>query len=410
MPRTVRSPFSDVVALAFGFVVASLSTTVFAAVRVDPLASIIPSVWLLAPSDSQGVSGTVTLAASASPDTTALQFQLNGSNLGPAITSGACSMSWNTGTVGDGAYTLTVIGIDDTSNSSVSAPVTITVENTAPQISNVAATGITSTSATITWTTNQPTSSGVDYGQSSYTNSTPFDVTMTTQHAETMVGLAPGTLYQFRVSSWNGVGMLGTSGNYMLTTGVGGGGGTSSPAPPAPVVPGGCTTPDPFANMGGGTCMSGGWYPPGTAQLQNTAPPAPAPAPPAPTGCLTPDPFVAIGGGTCSNGGWMPRGVATPPAPQAPQAPPVQVPAPTPVATGCSTSDPFVALGGGTCFNGGWFPPGMLPAPGNVSPVVPPAVPAGGSGGCVTPDPFSTIPGLHGVCVGGGWYPVRANP
>jgi hypothetical protein len=76
---------------------------------------------------------------------------------------------------------------------------------------------------------------------------------------------------------------------------------------------------------------------------------------------------------------------------------------------GCATSDPFVALGGGTCLNGGWFPPGMLPAPGNVAPVTPPAIPSGGAGGCVTPDPFSTIPGLHGLCVSGGWYPVRNN-
>jgi len=34
------------------------------------------------------------------------------------------------------------------------------------------------------------------------------------------------------------------------------------------------------------------------------------PAPPVPTGCATPDPFVALGGGTCVNGGWLPPGIA----------------------------------------------------------------------------------------------------
>ena len=60
-----------------------------------------------------------------------------------------------------------------------------------------------------------------------------------------------------------------------------------------------CITPDPFVAFGGGTCVNGGWYPPG-----NT--PAPPP-PPVPGGCITPDPFVAIGGGICANGGWRPR-------------------------------------------------------------------------------------------------------
>src|SRR5262249_42685737 len=79
-------------------------------------------------------------------------------------------------------------------------------------------------------------------------------------------------------------------------------------------------------------------------------PPAPAPAF---NGCLTPDPFVAIGGGTCVNGGWFPPGVVAPPAPT-----PTPTPTPAP-AGGCLTPDPFVAMGGGTCVNGGWFPPGI---------------------------------------------------
>src|SRR5690348_17208212 len=39
-------------------------------------------------------------------------------------------------------------------------------------------------------------------------------------------------------------------------------------------------------------------------------------SPPPPSGssssCSTPDPFVAIGGGTCVNGGWLPPGMVAP--------------------------------------------------------------------------------------------------
>jgi hypothetical protein len=410
MPRTVRSLFADVLALTIGFVIATCSTTVLAAARHDS-GMFVPSVWLLSPSSGQAVNGTVTVSATASQDTIALQFQLNGTNLGPAISSGACSMSWNTGAVGDGPYAVTVVAYDANGGTATSSPANVTVENTLPVISNVSASGITSTSAIISWVTNQPTSSGVDYGPSTYTNSTPLDVTLTTQHAETIIGLAPGTLYHFRATSWNGVGALATSPDFIFTTGSS----TSAPSsstpsnpesPPATVYPGGCTTPDPFVAMGGGTCVNGAWLPPGMTPVSSSTSSSSTP-PTTSSGCLTPDPFTAIGGGTCVNGGWLPRAIASPPAPQTPSAPPAAPPVSTPNYGGCGTADPFVALGGGTCLNGGWYPPGMLPAPGTIIVVQPPA--ATTPGGCVTPDPFVGIAGLHGACVNGGWYPVHGG-
>jgi hypothetical protein len=129
------------------------------------------------------------------------------------------------------------------------------------------------------------------------------------------------------------------------------------PPPPPPLPPGGCATPDPFAALGGGRCVNGGWLPP----AGGVAPPPPPPPPPPPNGCTTPDPFAAIGGGTCLNGGWVPR------------------------FSSCSTPDPFASLGGGLCVNGGWVP---RSASGSV---------------CSTPDPFAAIGG--GTCVNGGWKP-----
>jgi hypothetical protein len=197
-----------------------------------------------------------------------------------------------------------------------------------------------------------------------------------------------------------------------------------APAPsPAPSPsPTGCTTPDPFMSLGGGTCVNGGWLPP----TYVAPPPAPAPTPtptpvptptpapaPAPSGsCTTPDPFASMGGGTCYNGGWLPPGIPVPgqtvaPPPPGPAPTPTPSPTPAPVPSGvCTTSDPFVSLGGGTCYNGGWLPPG-IPTP---SPSAPPApgLPPVSDGTCSTPDPFESMGG--GTCYNGGWLPPGMTP
>ena len=73
-------------------------------------------------------------------------------------------------------------------------PPTITAVNAAP-----AANG---TSATITWTTNEPSSSRVDYGTSAGSlNLNTNDATLVTSHSATLSSLTPGTTYFFRVSS-----------------------------------------------------------------------------------------------------------------------------------------------------------------------------------------------------------------
>ena len=176
--------------------------------------------------------------------------------------------------------------------------------------------------------------------------------------------------------------------------------------------PGGCTPPDPFAGMGGGTCFNGGWLAPGMTPPGGSppaAPPAPAPNLPPPSGgggCVTPDPFAAFGGGTCFNGGWYAPGM-TPPgsSPPAPPTPTPGTPTPTPPAPGaggCVPPDPFAAMGGGTCFNGGWLAPGMMPPSGSPAPPSTPPPPTA----CIGPDPFTAMGG--GVCINGGWVPLSA--
>ncbi len=90
-------------------------------------------------------------------------------------------------------------------------------------ISNPAASNISSTGATITWSTNVPADSQVDYGTTpSYGQSNALNPAMVTSHSVVLSGLTPSTLYHYRVKSKDAAGRLATSGDFTFTTGSGG--------------------------------------------------------------------------------------------------------------------------------------------------------------------------------------------
>jgi PKD repeat protein len=72
-----------------------------------------------------------------------------------------------------------------------------------PVISNLQATNISTTSATITWTTDQLTDSRVDYGLAVAYDNTAYSSAMTTTHSMTLAGLTPGRTYHCKVTSTN---------------------------------------------------------------------------------------------------------------------------------------------------------------------------------------------------------------
>jgi chitodextrinase len=92
-----------------------------------------PTVSITSPANNATVSNTITLSANATDDVAvaSVQFQLDGTNLGPAITTAPYSMSWNTTVTSNGSHTLTAIAKDTSNNAATSAPVTVTVSNTA---------------------------------------------------------------------------------------------------------------------------------------------------------------------------------------------------------------------------------------------------------------------------------------
>ena len=100
---------------------------------------------------------------------------------------------------------------------------------TAPVITGVNTSNVTATGATVTWTTDQPSSSKVEYGTTTaYGSSTALDPTGVAAHSQSLTGLAASTTYHYRVISSTVNGTT-TSPDATFTT----------PAtPPAPVITG----------------------------------------------------------------------------------------------------------------------------------------------------------------------------
>jgi hypothetical protein len=97
---------------------------------------------------------------------------------------------------------------------------------TAPPVSSaIAATAATPNSITIRWTTNLPSSSQIEYGlTTAYGLTTPVSATLVTSHALTVTGLAPDTVYHFRVRSQDAAGNPSVSSDSTFRT-------TAVPAP-----------------------------------------------------------------------------------------------------------------------------------------------------------------------------------
>jgi len=99
--------------------------------------------------------------------------------------------------------------------------VTIETDTTPPTITGVQAIPITATSAVITWTTDEPADSVVNYGNTTALGLTASDATLVTSHSISLNGLLPGTTYYYEVQSTDEGGNTATDNNegayYTLT-------------------------------------------------------------------------------------------------------------------------------------------------------------------------------------------------
>lgn len=188
----------------------------------------LPTASIAAPTGGT-VSGTTTITANASDalsGVASVQFKIDGVNVGTPDTTSPYSYSWNTTTATNAAHTLTAVALDTAGNSVTTGTVTVTVNNIATLAitSGPTTSGVTSSSAIITWTTNNSSKSmiaydnmthasltnaavaanaGIDYFASS-PGSHQYDQNMVTSHSMQLSGLAPSTTYYYRALSTDG--------------------------------------------------------------------------------------------------------------------------------------------------------------------------------------------------------------
>ncbi len=182
-----------------------------------------PTVSMTAPANGAKLTDTVTVSANATDNVAvaAVQFQLDGTNLGGAVTGPGpvYSISWDTSSAANGSHVLTAIASDAAGNKTTSGSISVTVHNVAPAISAVAASAITSSGATISWTTDQASDSQVAYGTTSaYGATSALNSGLATSHSVSLGGLAASTTYHYQALSRNAQGMLGASADFTFTT------------------------------------------------------------------------------------------------------------------------------------------------------------------------------------------------
>lgn len=184
-----------------------------------------PAVAVTSPASGVTVSGTVTVSASASDNVgvAGVQLKVDGANLGVEITTPPYASTWTSATIADGAHVLTAVARDAAGNVKTSAGVTVTVANgardtTGPVISQPTASA-TSTSMTISWTTNEPGDTQVEYGpRMTYGRLTTLDNRLVTSHSQVITGLARHTWYHFRIRSRDAAGNLTLSSDFKFRT------------------------------------------------------------------------------------------------------------------------------------------------------------------------------------------------
>jgi hypothetical protein len=120
------------------------------------------------------------------------------------------------------AYTLTAQNAGGTVTKSVVVSVTATppppVDTTPPVIESISASSETETGAFIAWTTNEPSSSEVDYGQTIQYGMTLSSDQLTGTHSFTLSGLQAGATYHYRVKSKDKAGNETTSADDTFAT------------------------------------------------------------------------------------------------------------------------------------------------------------------------------------------------
>jgi Purple acid Phosphatase, N-terminal domain/IPT/TIG domain/Fibronectin type III domain len=151
--------------------------------------------------------------------------RLTGYKIKYGTTAGSYALSVNVGNktshtllgLTDGAqYYLVIVGYD--SSGAEGAP-SAEISGTVLAASSIASGSLTTNSAAVTWLTNKPADSQVEFGTTTaYGTVTTLDSTLLTSHSQTLTNLQPATTYNFRVRSKDEGGSTLLSTNFSFTT------------------------------------------------------------------------------------------------------------------------------------------------------------------------------------------------
>ena len=112
--------------------------------------------------------------------------------------------------------------VQDNAGATATDTVQITVnsptDTTPPAITAVQSSGITTTTAIITWTTDEPADSKVKFGLTQTYGQEFSDQALVTSHQVTLTGLTPNTTYNYQVESTDSNSNTASSSNYSFTT------------------------------------------------------------------------------------------------------------------------------------------------------------------------------------------------
>lgn len=180
-----------------------------------------PMALIMTPPPGVLASGVVTVSANATAGAgiASVQFLLDGRDLGPPLTAAPFTFAWNTLGAGDGEHALAAVARDAAGGAATSPIVLVTVDNTPPAISEVTASAVSPDGAVITWTTNEPAGSQVEYGMTTeYANASAPSALRVLRRGVALSGLASEALYHYRVKSSDAAGHLSVSEDYLFAT------------------------------------------------------------------------------------------------------------------------------------------------------------------------------------------------
>lgn len=164
-----------------------------------------PVVSVTTPSQGAQLSGTTSIAASASDDreVTKVEIYKNGT-LFATDTSSPYSFAWDTTKDANGTYTLQAKAYDSTGNVGTSSQISVTVNNVAVSTFSILSSSASTTvnSITVSWSTSEASKGTISYGKTktSLTSSATESVEGTI-HKTIISGLEPGVAYYYQINA-----------------------------------------------------------------------------------------------------------------------------------------------------------------------------------------------------------------